>query len=107
MVARQYDIVLINLDPTTGHEIKKIRPCLVISPDEMNRNIETVIIAPMTTKGHPYPTRVAVRFKGKDGWIILDQLRTVDKKRLIKRLGRLGQDTVRDVKLVIQEMLVE
>ncbi len=107
MVARQYDIVLINLDPTIGHEIKKVRPCLVISPDEMNRNIETVIIAPMTTKGHPYPSRVAVRFKGKDGWIVLDQIRTVDKRRLIKRLGRLGPDTVRDVKAVLQEMLVE
>jgi len=87
MVVKQYDILLINLDPTIGHEIKKVRPCVVISPDEMNRNIETVIIAPMTTQGHAYPTRVHVRFKGKEGWIVLDQIRTVDRKRLIKKTG--------------------
>lgn len=107
MVAKQYEIHLINLDPTVGHEIKKIRPCVVLSPDEMNRNIETVIIAPMTSRSHMYPTRVPVRFKGKEGWIVLDQIRTVDRKRLIKKLGRLEQDAVNNVKSVIQEMLVE
>lgn len=107
MVIRQYDIALINLDPTIGHEIRKVRPCVVISPDEMNNHIETVIIAPMTTKGRSYPTRIPIRFKSKDGWIVLDQIRTVDKKRLIKRLGRLDTDTVRDVKSAIKEMLVE
>jgi len=85
---RKYDIVLIDLDPTIGHEIKRVRPCVVISPDEMNKHIETVIIAPMTTKGLPYPCRVPIRFKSKDGWIVLDQIRTVDKKWLIKKLGR-------------------
>jgi mRNA interferase MazF len=107
MVIRQYDILLINLDPTVGHEIKKVRPCVVISPDEMNRNIETVIVAPMTSRSHDYPTRVSVRFKGKDGWVVVDQIRTVDKKRLIKKLGRLDQDTVQNVKAVIREMLVD
>lgn len=107
VVIKQYDIHLINLDPTIGHEIRKVRPCVVISPDEMNKHIETVIIAPMTSQGHPYPTRVSIRFKGKDGWIVLDQIRTVDKKRLVKKLGRLDQDTVRNIKAVIQEMLVD
>ncbi len=107
MVVKQYDILLINLDPTIGHEIKKIRPCVVISPDEMNRNIDTVIIAPMTSRGHSYPTRVTVRFKGKEGWIVLDQIRTVDRKRVIKKMGRIDQDAVRDVKAVLQEMLVD
>lgn len=107
MVIRQYDIVLINLDPTVGHEIKKVRPCVIISPDEMNRHIETVIIAPMTTRSHAYPSRVPVRFKGKDGWIVLDQMRTVDRKRLVKKLGRLQPETIRPVKDVIQEMLVD
>lgn len=107
MVVRQYDIVLVNLDPTVGHEIKKVRPCVIISPDEMNRNIETVIIAPMTSRSHAFPSRVSVRFKGTDGWVVLDQIRTVDKKRLIKKLGRLQLDTVRSIKDVIQEMLVD
>lgn len=107
MVVRQYDIVLINLDPTIGHEIRKVRPCAVISPDEMNRNIDTVIIAPMTSRSHAYPTRVPLRFKGKDGWVVLDQIRTVDKARLIKKLGRLQPETVQTVKAVIQEMLVD
>jgi mRNA interferase MazF len=107
MVVRQYDILLINLDPTIGHEIKKVRPCVVLSPDEMNEHVETVIIAPMTTRSHAFPTRVAVRFKGKDGWVVLDQIRTVDRKRLVKKLGRLQPETVRSVKDVIQEMLVD
>ena len=107
MVVRQYDIVLINLDPTIGHEIRKVRPCAVISPDEMNRHIDTVIIAPMTSRSHAYPTRVPLRFKGKDGWVVLDQIRTVDKARLIKKLARLQPETVQTIKAVIQEMLVD
>lgn len=107
MVIKQYEIYLVNLDPTIGHEIKKVRPCVIVSPDEMNKHIETVIIAPMTSHSRAYPTRVSIRFKGKDGWIVLDQIRTVDKKRLIKKNGRLDQDTVRNVKAVIQEMLVD
>ena len=103
----QYEVFLINLDPTIGHEIKKTRPCVVISPDEMNLNIQTVIIAPMTTKSHDYPTRVKVKFQSKSGWIVLDQIRTVDKRRLVKRLGRITRSEIEKVKYVINEMLVD
>ena len=98
---------MVNLDPTVGHKINKVRPCLVISPDEMNSVISTVIIAPMTTKSHPYPTRVPFKLDGKDGWIVLDQIRTVDSLRLIKNIGKINQKTIKEVKKVIQEMLVE
>jgi mRNA interferase MazF len=104
---KQYDIYLISLDPAVGHEIKKSRPCIVISPDEMNQHISTVIIAPMTTKSHSYPTRVPVEFKGKEGWIVLDQIRTVDKQRLVAKLGQLRPSLIKKVKAVIQEMLVD
>jgi len=103
----QYDVFLISLDPTIGHEIKKARPCAVISPDEMNRQIQTVIIAPMTSQSHAYPSRIPVRFQRKNGWIVLDQLRTVDKRRLIQRLGHLNRKTIRRIKAVIKEMLVD
>ena len=107
MVINQYDVFLINLDPTLGHEIKKTRPCLVISPNEMNHTIRTVIIAPMTTKSRAYPTRVPVQFEGKTGWIVLDQIRTVDNLRLIKKLGSISKKEVIQVKAVIKEMLVD
>ena len=107
MVITQYEVYLINLDPTIGHEIQKTRPCLVISPDEMNNNIRTVIIAPMTTKSHEYPTRIPVRFDKKSGWIVLDQIRTVDKSRLVKRLGRISDKEIAAVKDVIKQMLVD
>jgi mRNA interferase MazF len=94
----------VNLDPTLGSEIRKSRPCLVISPDEMNRNIQTVIIAPMTTKGRNYPTRVAIRFSGKTGQVVLDQIQTADKIRLIKHLGRLNPKECDVVLDVLQEM---
>jgi mRNA interferase MazF len=87
MVVQRFDVWLVALDPTLGSEIKKTRPALVVSPDEMNAHISTVIIAPMTSKGRDYPTRVACVFQGKSGQVVLDQLRTVDKARLIKRLG--------------------
>lgn len=103
MVAR-FEVHLINLDPTVGHEIKKTRPCLVISPDEMNREIGTVIIAPMTTKGRAYPTRVAVRFQRKDGQIVLDQIRTVDNIRLVRRLGVISKSAQDAVLSVLAEM---
>jgi mRNA interferase MazF len=103
----QYDVFLVSLDPTIGHEIKKARPCAVISPDEMNRNIQTVIIAPMTTKSHAYPTRIPVQFQQKGGWIVLDQIRAVDQRRLIRKLGHLNQKTIRRIKNVIKEMLVD
>ena len=89
MVVR-FDVYLVNLDPTIGSEIKKTRPCLVISPDEMNRHLRTVIIAPMTTSGGDYPSRIRCRFQNKTGRIALDQIRTVDARRLVRRLGRIG-----------------
>ena len=103
----QYEVSLINLDPTIGHEIKKTRPCVVISPNEMNRNIQTIVIAPMTTKSHDYPTRVKVKFQSKNGWIVLDQIRTVDKRRFVKKLGRITRSEIEKVKYVIKEMLVD
>ena len=107
MVINQYDVYLVNLDPTVGHEIKKTRPCLVISPDEMNNNISTVIIAPMTTKSHSYPTRIPVKFEGKNGWTVLDQIRTVDNIRLVKRLGQISKKEILAVKKILKEMLVD
>jgi len=107
MVINQYDIYLIDLDPTKGYEIKKTRPCLIISPNEMNKIIGTVIIAPMTTKSHPYPTRVELNFQEKKGWIVLDQIRTVDKNRLLKRLGKIKKNEIQSVKSILQEMLID
>jgi mRNA interferase MazF len=101
------DVYLVNLDPTVASGIQKTRPCVLVSPDEMNRHIAPVMIAPMTTKGRPYPTRVACRFQGKEGQIVLDQLRTVDKVRLVKRLGRIGEETQRVVLAVLAEMFAE
>ncbi|MGB8699228.1 MAG: type II toxin-antitoxin system PemK/MazF family toxin [Thermosynechococcaceae cyanobacterium] len=90
MVVNRFDVFLINLNPTIGREIKKTRPCVVISPDEMNRHIGTVIVAPMTTRSRTYPTRIECQFQGKEGQIVLDQIRTVDKARLIKKLGQVS-----------------
>ncbi len=107
MVVRQYDIFLVVLDPTTGHEIKKSRPCVIISPDEMNKYISTVIVAPMTTQSRAYPTRLFVRFGRKDGWVALDQIRTVDKRRLIKKVGEIDNKTIQQIKSVLKEILVD
>jgi mRNA interferase MazF len=104
MVVKRFDVYLVNLDPTIGSEIKKTRPCLVISPDEMNRYINTVIIAPMTTKGKDYPTRVACKFRSKQGQIVLDQIRTVDKARLVKRVGKINAQTESRIISVLGEM---
>jgi len=104
---RQYDIYLVSLDPTIGHEIQKVRPCVIISPDDMNKYVETIIIAPMTTKSHRYPTRVGIDFQNKTGWIVLDQIRAVDKKRLIKKIGELDEYKSVEIKKVIMEMLVK
>jgi mRNA interferase MazF len=101
---RRFDVYLVSLDPTVGSEIRKTRPCTVVSPDEMNRHIRTVIVAPMTTQGRAYPTRVGCRFKGKAGQIVLDQLRTVDTQRLVKKLGTLDTGTQGDVLRVVAEM---
>lgn len=107
MVIRQYGVFLVRLDPVIGHEIKKSRPCVIISPDEMNRYISTVIVAPMTTQSRPYPTCVSVRFGGKDGWVVLDQIRTVDKRRLIKNMGNLDDKTIQQIKSILKETLVD
>jgi mRNA interferase MazF len=107
MVIKRFDVYLVSPDPTLGSEIKKTRPCAVISPDEMNRHISTVIVAPMTTRSRPYPTRVACKFQGKQGQVVLDQIRTVDRIRLVKRLGRLSPSTSRNVLLVLAEMFME
>jgi mRNA interferase MazF len=104
MVIKRFEVHLINLDPTIGGEIKKSRPCVIVSPDEMNRHIRTVIIAPMTTQGRPYPTRVSCRFQGKQGQIALDQIRTVDKVRLLKKLGRIDSRAQSEVLTVLAEM---
>jgi len=104
MAINRFEVYLINLDPTVGSEIKKTRPCLVVSPDEINHNIRTVIVAPLTTKGQPYPTRVPCRFKVKEGQVVLDQIRTVDRSRLIKKLGKLDDKTAAAVLDVLQEM---
>jgi len=107
MVINQYEIYLVDLDPTKGHEIQKTRPCLIISPDEMNHAIGTVIIAPMTTKSHKYPTRIELEFDGKRGWIVLDQIRTVDKSRLIKKAGKILKKEIVKVKEMLKEMLID
>ena len=104
MVVKRFDVYLINLDPTIGSEIRKTRPCLIISPDEMNHFINTVIVAPMTSKGTTYPTRVTCRFQGKKGQVVLDQIRTIDKKRLIKRLGKIDKQAQMEVLSVLSEM---
>jgi len=104
---KRFDVWLVNLDPTVGSEIKKTRPCLIVSPDEMNRHISTVIVAPMTTKGRPYPTRVGCRFQGRTGQIVLDQLRTIDRARLVKRLGQIGGKTQQATLAVLAEMFAE
>lgn len=107
MVIQRFDVFLVNLDPTVGSEIRKTRPCLIISPDEMNRWIATVIVAPMSTKGRSYPTRVACKFQGKEGQVVLDQIRTVDKSRLVRKLGQINPPTQRAVLITLIEMFAE
>lgn len=104
MAVNRFDVYLVNLDPTQGMEIKKTRPCLVVSPDEINHFISTVIITPMTTKGRNYPTRISCKFQGKTGQVVLDQIRTVDKGRLVRRLGKIDKKTKMRVILVLNEM---
>jgi len=103
---KRFDVYLVNLDPTQGREIKKTRPATIISPNEMNDHISTVIIAPMTTKGRNYPTRVSCKFQSKNGQIILDQIRIVDKSRLVKRLGKIEKSTAEEMLNILQEMFL-
>jgi len=104
VVVKRFEVYLVKLDPPVGSEIQKTRPCLVISPDEINRFINTIIVAPMTTKGRPYPTRVPLKFKSKRGYVVLDQIRTVDKTRLMKKLGQVDSQTQRAVLSLLNEM---
>jgi mRNA interferase MazF len=107
MEIRQYEIIMVNLDPTIGSEIKKTRPCVVISPDEMNKHLRTVVIAPMTTTSKNYPTRVEIKHENKLGWIVLDQVRTIDKQRILKNLGRLSKPEIKKVKSILKETFVD
>ena len=104
---RRGDVFLVALDPTVGTEIRKTRPCAVLSPDELNQHLRTVIVAPMTTGGHAYPYRVGARFQKKNGFVVLDQLRTVDVHRLVRRLGRLSPAAVATSLGILQEMFAE
>jgi mRNA interferase MazF len=104
MAVNRFEVYQVTLDPTVGSEIRKSRPCLVVSPNEMNHHIRTVIVAPMTTKGQPYPSRVAVEFRGKQAQIVLDQLRTVDVTRLARKLGDVDEPTSLEVLAVLAEM---
>ena len=103
----RFEVYLVSLDPTVGTEIRKTRPCVIISPNEMNRHLQTVIVAPMTTKGRPYPTRVTCKFRGKRGLVVLDQIRTVDRVRLVKRIGKLSGSENSALLSVLGEMFAE
>ena len=107
LVVKRFEVYLVNLDPTLGSEIQKTRPCLIISPDEMNDHIATVTIAPMTTKGRDYPTRVNCQFESKEGQVVLDQICTVDKSQLVKRLGKINASIQKEVLVVLIEMFAE
>jgi len=107
MVVNRFDVYIVVLDPSVGSEIQKTRPCLIISPDEMNHHIATVIVAPMTTKGRSYPTRVACTFQRKEGQVVLDRIRTVDKSRFARKLGKISDETQGEVLSVLNEMFSE
>jgi len=107
MELNQYQIALINLDPTIGSEIKKTRPCVIISPNEMNKYLRTITIVPMTTKSRRYPTRIELTHNNKTGWIVVDQIRTIDKTRIIKILGRLAKNEISELKATIKETFVD
>lgn len=107
MELTQYAIVLVNLDPTLGSEIQKTRPCVIVSPNEMNKYLNTIVIAPMTSGLNKYPTRITVNHDGKKGMIAIDQIRTVDKKRIIKVLGKLNKAEIKSTKEVIKETFVD
>lgn len=107
MEINQYDIVLVNLDPTMGSEMKKTRPCVVLSPNEMNKYLQTIVVAPMTTSSKPYPTRVEIKHNQTKGWIAIDQIRTIDKTRIVKRYETLTTKEVVKVKSVIKETFVD
>ena len=107
MELKQYEIVLVNLNPTIGSEINKTRPCIVISPNEMNKYLKTIIVAPMTTSSKNYPTRIEIEHNDKIGWIVIDQIRTIDKQRILKVLGRMTKPEIKELKSVIKETFVD
>lgn len=107
MEINQYDIVLVNLDPTIGSEMKKTRPCVVLSPNEMNKFLQTIVVAPMKTSSKPYPTRVEIKHNQTKGWIAIDQIRTVDRARIVKRYETLTAKEIVKVKSVIKETFVD
>lgn len=107
MDLKQYQIILANLDPNIGSEMKKTRPCVIISPNEMNKFLQTIVVAPMTSSSKTYPTRVEINHDKKKGWIVLDQIRTVDRQRIIKVLGNLSEKEIRKVKEVLKETFVD
>jgi mRNA interferase MazF len=101
---RRGDVFLVSLDPARGGEIRKTRPCIIVSPDELNAYLRTFIVAPLTTGGHPYPFRVPCRFERRAGYVVIDQIRTVDRERLVRRLGKLSPSTLGRVLAILQEM---
>lgn len=107
MELKQYEIVLVNLDPTIGSEMKKTRPCVIVSPDEMNKYLQTIVVAPMTSASKHYPTRVEIKHNKTKGWVVIDQIRTIDRKRVIKILGKLTEKEIYKVKETIQETYVD
>jgi len=107
MEVKQYQIVLVNLDPTLGIEIQKTRPCVIVSPNEINDNLRTVVIAPMTSTSRKYPTRVKVKHNNQEGWVVIDQIRTIDKIRVVKKFGSLSEKEIRECKRVIRETFVD
>lgn len=107
MELKQYEIILVNLNPTIGSEINKTRPCVVISPNEMNKHLRTITVAPMTTSSKNYPTRIEIKHNDKIGWIVVDQIRTIDKKRILKVLGRMTKPEIKELKSVIKETFVD
>ena len=106
MELKQYQIVLVNLDPTIGSEMKKTRPCVIISPDEMNKYLQTIVIAPMTSNSKSYPTRVSIKHNKTKGWVVLDQIRTIDRQRVVKILDALTEKEIYNVKAIIHETYV-
>lgn len=107
MELKQYQIVLVNLDPAIGSEIQKTRPCIIISPDELNKYLRAIIVAPITTTSRKYPTRIEVKHEKITGWIVIDQIRTIDKQRIIKVIGRISLSEIKEVKSVIKETFVD
>ena len=103
----QYQIVLVNLDPTIGSEIKKTRPCVIVSPNEINKYLNTIVVAPMTSASKAYPTRIPVKHNKQNGWIVIDQIRTVDRQRIIKVLGTIDNQEIQKTKAVIKETFVD